>query len=51
MCCLYMGRMLDWKRLHKSFSDEFCDPTTICTRRMAEAPGLVDHLAKFYSTC
>lgn len=52
MCYLCMGRVLDWERLHKICSDEFCDPTKIFTGRTAEAlPGLVDYLAKFHSTC
>ena len=49
MCYLCMGRVLDWERLHKIFSDEFCE---IFTGRTAEAPpGPVDHLAKFHSIC
>ena len=51
MCYLCMSRVLDWERMHKIFSDEFCDPTKIFTGRTAEAPlGLVDYLAKFHST-
>ena len=33
MCYLCMGRVLDWERMHKSFSDEFCDPTKILSGR------------------